>query len=105
MEIKKVKKNKLNLMSLFSDEVEKAYEEGIYCDSPANRKLGRVGMTYKEWSQKQNEKEKDEKKDKHGNDGEDNKDKGDKRLKYVKSEIKLSPKQENLLYKIENKIN
>lgn len=63
MEIKKVKKNKLNLMSLFSNEVEKAYEEGVYCDSPANRKLGRVGMTYKEWSQKQNEKKEDNKKD------------------------------------------
>lgn len=30
-------------------EVTKAYEEGVYSDSPANRKLGRVGMTYKDY--------------------------------------------------------
>lgn len=27
-------------------ELQKAYTEGIYSDSPLNRKLGRVGMTY-----------------------------------------------------------
>lgn len=46
---------KLNLSS-FSNlkqvELEKAYTEGIYCDSPANRKLGRVGMTYKAYAEK-----------------------------------------------------
>ena len=26
-------------------ELQKAYTEGIYSDSPLNRKLGRVGMT------------------------------------------------------------
>ena len=46
---------KLNLSS-FSNlkqvELEKAYTEGIYCDSPANRKLGRVGMTYAAYAEK-----------------------------------------------------
>ena len=37
--------------------VEKAYTEGIYADTPANRKLGRVGMSYAEWSAKQGKKE------------------------------------------------
>ena len=30
----------------------KAYTEGIYADTPANRKLGRVGMSYKEYEEK-----------------------------------------------------
>ena len=30
----------------------KAYTEGIYADTPANRKLGRVGMSYKEYAEK-----------------------------------------------------
>lgn len=33
-------------------EVFKAYTEGIYADTPANRKLGRVGMTYVAWEQR-----------------------------------------------------
>lgn len=37
--------------------VEKAYTEGIYSDTPANRKLGRVGMSYAEWDAKQGKKE------------------------------------------------
>ena len=37
--------------------VEKAYTEGVYADTPANRKLGRVGMTYAEWEIKQGKKE------------------------------------------------
>lgn len=37
--------------------VEKAYTEGIYADTPANRKLGRVGMSYAEWDAKQEKKE------------------------------------------------
>lgn len=45
--IVKINKPKLNLTML-----EKAYTEGIYCDSPANRKLGRVGMTYAAYAQK-----------------------------------------------------
>ena len=32
--------------SFKTKEVEKAYTEGIYADTPANRKLGRVGMPY-----------------------------------------------------------
>ena len=40
-------KPKLNLTML-----KKAYTEGVYCDSPANRKLGRVGMTYAAYAQK-----------------------------------------------------
>lgn len=34
------------------DLVHKAYSEGIYVDNPKNRKLGRVGMSYKEWTNK-----------------------------------------------------
>lgn len=45
--IVKINKPKLNLTML-----KKAYTEGIYCDSPANRKLGRVGMTYAAYAQK-----------------------------------------------------
>lgn len=33
-------------------EVSKAYTEGIYLDSPLNRKLGRVGMTYTAYAEK-----------------------------------------------------
>lgn len=41
-------------------EINKAYTEGIYADSPLNRKLGRVGMTYKAYADKINkEKSKD----------------------------------------------
>lgn len=41
----------------FIKNLEKAYTEGVYADTPANRKLGRVGMSYKEWTSKQNNKE------------------------------------------------
>lgn len=33
-------------------EINKAYTEGIYSDSPLNRKLGRVGMTYTAYAEK-----------------------------------------------------
>ena len=36
-------------------EVEKAYVEGIYADTPANRKLGRVGMSYAQWAKIQSD--------------------------------------------------
>ena len=36
----------------FIKNLEKAYTEGVYADTPANRKLGRVGMSYKEWTSK-----------------------------------------------------
>ena len=32
--------------------ISKAYTEGIYADTPANRKLGRVGMSYAEYAEK-----------------------------------------------------
>lgn len=39
-------------------QISKAYTEGIYADTPANRKLGRVGMSYAEYSKKlKNDKE------------------------------------------------
>lgn len=45
-----------NLQQLaFLQNLTKAYTEGVYSDTPANRKLGRVGMSYKEWTQKQQE--------------------------------------------------
>lgn len=40
-------KPKLNLSSF-----QKAYTEGVYSDTPANRKLGRVGMTYTAYAEK-----------------------------------------------------
>jgi hypothetical protein len=40
----KINKPKLNFTGF--KYIEKAYTEGIYADSPLNRKLGRVGMTY-----------------------------------------------------------
>lgn len=42
-------------------EVFKAYTEGIYADTPANRKLGRVGMTYQAYAEKLKSKDKDKK--------------------------------------------
>lgn len=53
----------------------KAYTEGIYADTPANRKLGRVGMSYAEYAKKLKE-EKEEKAEKkyyilQGEDGEE----------------------------------
>ena len=48
----KILKPKLNLASFYSEEVEKAYTEGIYSDTPANRKLGRAGMSYKDYADK-----------------------------------------------------
>lgn len=52
----------INLSTFFSLKdkklsIEKAYIEGIYSDTPANRKLGRVGMSYTEWDSKQGKKE------------------------------------------------
>lgn len=35
--------------------VEKAHTEGVYADTPANRKLGRVGMSYKKITEKSNQ--------------------------------------------------
>lgn len=51
MGILNIFKKKLNFSGFFN-EINKAYTEGIYCDSPANRKLGRVGMTYAAYAEK-----------------------------------------------------
>ena len=53
----------INLSTFFSlrdkkISVEKAYTEGVYVDTPANRKLGRVGMSHAEWEAKQEKKKK-----------------------------------------------
>lgn len=53
-----------------SKEVLKAYQEGIYADTPSNRKLGRVGMTYTAYAEKL-KKEKDNKEGKTWNKQED----------------------------------
>lgn len=45
----KINQKKINLSSFGIKEIEKGYTEGVYIDSPANRKLGRVGMSYKDW--------------------------------------------------------
>lgn len=42
-----------NIRKLFITDVKKAYTEGVYSDTPANRKLGRVGMRYTTDSSKQ----------------------------------------------------
>ena len=44
-------------------QISKAYTEGIYADTPANRKLGRVGMSYAENAKKLKD-DKEEKADK-----------------------------------------
>lgn len=36
--------------------LQKAYTEGVYSDTPANRKLGRVGMSYQQYANKIEEK-------------------------------------------------
>ena len=51
------KKRKSIIFNSF--ELEKAYTEGIYADTPANRKLGRVGMTYSAYAEKIKKKEND----------------------------------------------
>lgn len=51
-----IRKHGLNLSSFKKEEqpinVEKSYTEGVYSDTPANRKLGRVGMSYTAYNQK-----------------------------------------------------
>lgn len=53
--------NKNDLTTRFNkkEQLEKAYTEGIYCDSPANRKLGRVGMSYEEYAKMVGEQQKE----------------------------------------------
>lgn len=58
------KKRRIQIFGAFKQtkEVEKAYTEGIYADTPANRKLGRVGMSYTAYAEKiKNTTEKDNK--------------------------------------------
>lgn len=42
----RISRSKLNLSNFTSKEIEKSYTEGVYSNSPINRKLGRVGMSY-----------------------------------------------------------
>jgi len=44
-------KRKIQIVGSFK-EVSKSYTEGIYADTPANRKLGRVGMSYIAYAEK-----------------------------------------------------
>ena len=44
----KVNKNNILIKIKY---IEKAYTEGVYADSPLNRKLGRVGMSYKKYEE------------------------------------------------------
>ena len=58
---------KINTSTFFSLKdkklsVEKAYTEGVYSDTPANRKLGRVGMSYADWENKAGKREESEEK-------------------------------------------
>lgn len=50
----------LNKNNIFS-KISKAYVEGIYNDSPLNRKLGRVGMSYAEYAKMVDKKKEEEK--------------------------------------------
>lgn len=56
MENIRIRKHSLNLSSFKKEEkpinIEKSYTEGVYSDTPTNRKLGRVGMSYKVYNQK-----------------------------------------------------
>lgn len=45
--------DKINTNNIYI-KINKAYQEGIYQDSPLNKKLGRVGMSYKEYYDKTN---------------------------------------------------
>ena len=53
----------MKILNKIKQRVSKAYTEGIYADTPANRKLGRVGMSYAEYSKKLKD-DKEEKADK-----------------------------------------
>lgn len=67
----KINKKKINLSSFGISEVEKSAQEGVYIDSPLNRKLGRVGMTYSQYTDKskKNGDNDTSKKDDKGNNG------------------------------------
>lgn len=54
MEIKNIKNNQ---KEIFIKNLEKSFTEGIYADTPQNRKLGRVGMTYKQAKEMEKEKQ------------------------------------------------
>ena len=60
-----IKNNKINFKGFKN--IEKAYTEGVYADSPLNRKLGRVGMSYKEYNEKLNKSSSNSILDKEGN--------------------------------------
>lgn len=45
-----IKRKKINFQGF--KEIKKSYTEGIYNDSPKNKKLGRDGMSYKNWNDK-----------------------------------------------------
>lgn len=53
-----------NQKQIFIKNLEKAFTEGVYVDNPVNRKLGRVGMSYKEWTSKQQKQSGEDKKEK-----------------------------------------
>lgn len=60
-ELKILAKNKINLSSFTKiSELNKSYQEGIYSDTPQNRKLGRVGMTYSAYAEKMKNPNKEE---------------------------------------------
>jgi len=85
-------------MELFQ-QVYKAYTEGIYADTPANRKLGRVGMTYQQYAEKLKIETKDKKEnislfDKYLNEIEDNKDEYPKNILNVNKNFLEQVKKE-----------
>lgn len=53
-----------NKPNIFLQNLVKAYTEGIYSDTPLNRKLGRVGMSYKQYKEKFQEEDKETNKEK-----------------------------------------
>lgn len=50
------KKRRTQILGSF--EIQKAYTEGVYADTPANRKLGRVGMKYSSFKEDKKEEDK-----------------------------------------------
>lgn len=102
--ILKILNNKSKLTSNIK-EVQKAYTEGVYSDSPLNRKLGRVGMSYKEYAQKVASKSSSEnkKEEKENNDDGGNKDisiKGPINI-IIKDNVKLTSSQKSFLSNIQ----
>lgn len=77
----------------------KAYTEGIYSDTPANRKLGRVGMSYADYAIKMQKQKEAENKGKENSNTTENQQKEDGTFKLKRVELYKSPKSHDRLDK------